>query len=286
MEKVKAGQTIKAEHINQFVDAATPTIQNQYGVYDQSNRWNAMAPIAGMDLPEVLTINIYSTSRWADSGLATANYSELIQDGFSYDTRDGSDNTEMASLTSGIYSDTFMIREICDNPTCFEGNQIATITNRTNVDDIVYVYKATASVAPVKVLSGKNGTYRASWQKHNSNNYYFQNIANITDNISGNITIGNIAEFERNYSEDYSVMASGLSGDLSGGFHTWAERISDEWMMNVAPVPNVSGMEVFDIETGQQIVVASDEEYKVWMAWSGDENNYMYGWSFPRLCDV
>jgi len=210
------------------------------------------------------------------SGLYDATYNELNASGF---------NQPLAVRVSSLYENMTM-REICDNPTAKQASVVAFFLGGNGIYP-QYGYKATASVAPVKILSGENGQYQASWKTHSSDNYYFQDIDGITDDESGNITVGNLAEFERDYDEtDYSVMASGLSGDLSGGFHTWAQRIADDWFINIRPVPNTSGLEVFNIATGKQEVKAAEDEFQVWMAISGDENNYQYKWEYPRLCDI
>jgi len=288
MDRVKAGQTIKADDINQLVDNWNfPTIQQNHGVIDQNGKWNQQTPIDGRKLPNPMVIEIDGIKRYNTSGIAYASgYFELIQSGLiPAESRDGCENCEL-NYTNGILDKNFIVREICDNPTASLANEIACQIPTINTGNVFYAYKATASVAPLKILSGDNGQFRAAWQKQDSTNYNFQNIDGITDLESGNITVGNITEFEREYSKDYSVMASGLSGDLSGGFYTWAERIADDWFIRVRPVPNVSGMEVYDIETSKQIVVAANGEYQVWQSNSGDANNYSYNYDWPRLCDV
>lgn len=184
---------------------------------------------------------------------------------------------------SGLYTDSYMLREVCDNPTAKEAFNFAFRTD----DEGFFAYKATASIAPVSIIGLYNNygnVLNAAWKSLAGNSW--NSIPDITDMVSGNIEVRNLYTQARNFSEDFCTFPSGLSGELSGYINIWAERISDNWYINLQPVPTVSGLVVWDIETAQYIVDASDQLYKCYMPTSGDDNNYKYGWEWPRLCDI
>lgn len=304
MDLARKGQPVSADLINGLIRNAqarmlpdTPGQTDAFGQY-QPTRVEIPDPVQS-----VLNIKIEQCS--TRSGQYDSGYSGVIDSGVMYDASYKeliSSGFGMDMITqSGIYNN-YIMREVCSNPTSLNADQLAVLgENTTSV--VQYVYKATASVAPVTVLPPDSGDmkgteaipYRAAWKTWSLQNGNYASILNITDTNSGNIDVYNMVDADR-YSEDFTLFtfASGHvesgytsgSGSSASSFNTWAYRISDKWAINVPFVPKVSGLVTWDISGGYYRVEAATNEYMVYMATPGDDNNYAYGFSYPRLCDI
>lgn len=278
LDRINPYSPIRVEDINQVIDVLNKPITPTVNGFINSNGQFYQEPIQMPYSPYTTTYFISGVRKFGLSGNPTdevysASGVELVSD-----LENG-----LAEQPGSLDFNTMIIRELNDNPTAsMHISQVHLMNQISGIE--TYGYKATASVAPVYIMSGTTPAhYMAAWQRYNSGGW--SNVPSISDTVSGNIIVHNLGE--DNYSTDYSMFYSGVSGDQSGTpFNCWAQKISDVWVIDKNPHPIVSGMEVWDIDTQQHIIVAATDLYQVWQSNSGDENNYAYGFDYPRLADI